>query len=101
MSRFRSWELYYKAVRSLATHQGSLQDRLGRAMQQLVTLGKSEIPDDLLERHETLMNDMQQMVSALDGSLVATARSLDDTQAYTKAEEIIDIYTSITRAMAK
>jgi hypothetical protein len=101
-STTRVWQAYTDALQALVSYPGSLQERLGRAMQQLATLGDQEVPAELLKRHQALKQAMKAAQPVGDeGIFVATARSLNDTQAAERANEIIKIYTRIVEIRAK
>jgi len=92
-----AWEKLHMAIHSLAG-TGTQQDRLVGAGMNLCRLEGKDFPEDLRDDFLDIKHRMN-CVSAQgdEGTLVATARALDELERSSLVKDIISLHDAITR----
>lgn len=86
----------WNAVYTLATSADRIQERLALAAMDLIVLRPEELPVELRDRFEELLNELtKENAIADEGTVAATMRKMSDTQAEKLARDIFDIYTEL------
>ncbi|ALB43192.1 hypothetical protein AA650_24525 [Anabaena sp. WA102] len=85
----------YSAVRTLASSNESIQDRLYFASSDLMTLHQ---PDDFPEELREEFNEIHQKLTH-EGSFEATTTKMSEEEARKIAEKIVDLYDEIAQKL--
>jgi hypothetical protein len=99
MSIGYTWEKLYGAVLALACGDGTLQDRLASAYRAMHMLTLDDLPDDeLREAYARLVQALRPgEPGGVAGTVAPSAAVLRPDQARAIAEELLLLYTDITR----
>ncbi len=94
------WEKLSQAVSTIATSQGSLQERLRHAyMPTLSSVGSANVPDD---QEEILAQIKARLTSTLakggEGGLAASTAALSDEDARQLIDKIVYLYGDVSMA---
>lgn len=94
-----AWEKFYAAVHSLATGEGSLQERLGYACSgALVRLRDEDLPREMRDEFKELMSALtREEAKGEEGTIAATMHVMDSAEARKHADTILSMYDQLAK----
>lgn len=96
--RHRHRDRFYIAVEGLASHDGSIQDRLENALKTLLPLKPEDSPQELRSDHVLLRSYMHEVqATGEEGNIAASMRVISSDEARKVAELIVSIHARLER----
>jgi len=94
-----AWEKLFSAVLSMAMGENNVQSRLYDAFLGFHTLKTEDFPEDLQKDFNEIMNKLTEVKTQTgnEGIVRATLNVMSDMDARNLAENIVSLYTEITR----
>lgn len=90
-------EILWVAIHTLATGEGSLQERLASAAMGLISLpAKNGLPEKYQEALESIIQDLtKEPAKGNEGRIQATTCEMNDQEASRVADKILGLYTQM------